>query len=79
MIAWDLSSKSIPFSTDGPESYKLLPIDQVLRCEDDWWGGRLLRKGVPAEDIQFLVQVLDPDPNERLSAEDIVHNGCLEL
>jgi protein kinase len=79
MIAQDFSLKSIQFYTDDPESYKLLPTDQVLQCEHDWWGERLLRKGVPAEDIEFLAQVLNPDPNERLSAEDIIRSGYLEL
>jgi len=73
-IAQDLSLQSIPFYKDDPESRGLLPTDQAPQSEDDRWGERLLRKGVPAEDIEFLVEVLNPDPNERLSAEDIIRS-----
>lgn len=78
-IAHDFSLRSIPFYTDDPESRKLLSTHQVPQSEDDWWGERLLRKGTPAEDIEFLVKVLNPDPNERLSAEDIIRSGYLEV
>lgn len=78
-IAIDFSLQSVPFYADDPESHKLLPIDQVPQSEDDWWAERLLRKGVPLEELEFLVQVLNPDPNERLSAEDIIRSGHLDV
>lgn len=79
MIAQDFSLQSLKFYTDNPESSKLLPTYQHIQSEDDWWGERLLRKGVAVEDIEFLIPVLNPDPNERLSAEDIIRNEYLEI
>ncbi len=78
-MALDFSLHSVPFYTDDPKSCKPLPNDTVLRAENDWWGDRLLRKGVDAKDVEFLVQVLNPDPNERLSAEDIIRSEYLEI
>jgi hypothetical protein len=78
-IAMDFSLQSVPFYADDPESLKLLPANQVPQSEDDWWAERLLRKGVPVEELEFLVQVLNPDPNERLSAEDIIRSGHLDV
>jgi hypothetical protein len=79
MIARDFLLHLIPFYTDDKESLKLLPSKILPQSDDNWWGERLLRKGVLPEDIEFLVQVLNPDPNERLSAEDIIPSGYLEV
>jgi hypothetical protein len=79
MIACDFSLHSIPFYTDDQESLKLLPSNNLPQSDDDWWGERLLRKGVLAEDIEFLVQVLNPDPTQRVSAEDIIRSSYLEI
>ncbi|KAF2436215.1 kinase-like protein [Tothia fuscella] len=79
MIAQDFDLKSLPFYTDDARSSKLLPTDQPPQKEEDWWGERLLRKGVAAEEIAFLINVLDPDPRERPSAEEIIRSGYLEI
>jgi protein kinase len=76
-LAQDFSLHTIPFYTDDPESPKLLPTDQ-LQDENNWWGERLFQKGVPAEEIAFLAEVLNPDPNQRPSAADIMHYGILD-
>lgn len=78
-IVLDFSLQSTQFYSDDPESHRLLPIDRIPQSADDWWGERLLRKGVPVEDIGFLAQVLNPIRNERLSAEDITRSGYLDV
>ena len=77
-IVRDFSLQSIPFYTDDAESCKLLPSEPKLQSDDDWWCERLLRKGVPAEEVAFLIEVLVPDPTERLSAEEIIQSGYLD-
>lgn len=71
--------KSIRLYTDSPENNILLPTNQVPQSDDNWWGKRLLQKGIAAEDVEFLVRVLDPDPNKRLSAADLIGSGYLEV
>jgi hypothetical protein len=77
-IAQDFSLHLIPFYANDPESCKLLPSEPKLPGDDDWWCERLLRKGVPVREIAFLVEVLVPDPTERLSAEEIIRSGYLD-
>jgi hypothetical protein len=77
-IARDFSLHSVPFYANDPESCKLLPSEPKLSDDDDWWCERLLRKGVPVGEIAFLVEVLVPDPNERLSAEEIIRSEYLD-
>jgi hypothetical protein len=55
-----------------------MPTDQTPLNEETWWGARLQAKAVPGEDISFLAKVLDPDPKERLSAEEIIRSGYLD-
>jgi hypothetical protein len=62
MTADDFSLHLMPFYTDDQESLKLLPRKILPQSEDDSWCARLLRKGVLPEDIEFLAQILNPDP-----------------
>lgn len=78
-IAEDFSLQCVQFYQDDADSHKLLPIGQMPRRENDGWGERLLRKGVSPEDIQFLVQVLNPDPSERPGAAKILRTGYLDV
>ncbi|GKZ82341.1 hypothetical protein AnigIFM56816_007153 [Aspergillus niger] len=36
------------------------------------WANTMIEKGVSGEDIQFLVEVLNPDPNARLTVREIL-------
>lgn len=43
------------------------------------WCERLLQKGVAAEDVVFLFQVLNPAPAERWTAGDVVSCAYLKI
>lgn len=43
------------------------------------WANEMVEKGVPGEDIQFLVEILNPDPNCRLTAREILESGYLDV
>ncbi len=47
-------------------------MEEVLWEDYGRWDERLLKKRVRAEDSEFRTQVLNPDLNERVSAEDII-------
>lgn len=38
----------------------------------------MIEKGISGEDIHFLVEVLNPDPNARLTVRRILESGYLE-
>lgn len=42
------------------------------------WANEMAEKGVSGKDIQFLVEVLNPDPNSCLTAREILESGYLE-
>jgi protein kinase len=77
-MAVDFSLAEVPFYVDNAECRKLLPTGLAPPNEETWFGARLHAKGVPEEDIAFLVEILNPDPNERLSAEEIIRSGYLD-
>jgi hypothetical protein len=41
------------------------------------WANEMVEKGVSGEDIQFLVEVLNPDPNARLTAREILESDLI--
>ncbi|KAK4999001.1 hypothetical protein LTR66_001880 [Elasticomyces elasticus] len=50
---------------------------QNPRNPEDHWAQRLLRKGLPKAEIDFLVWVLNPDPSYRPGAEEILNHAWL--
>jgi hypothetical protein len=42
------------------------------------WANRRVENGVAGEDVQFLVQVLHPDPNDRLTVREIIDSSYLD-
>lgn len=42
------------------------------------WAARLLDGGIPAEEVNFVFTVLNPDPMERWTAEEIIRSGFLD-
>jgi protein kinase len=77
-IAHDFALPSVPFYSEHEETKKLLPPANSVD-DNDWWGEKLYRKGISPEDLQFLVNVLHPDPSERATAAEIVRSGYLEI
>lgn len=47
-------------------------------CAPELWVTRLLNGGIPASEVNFVFTVLNPDPTERWSAEDIIRSGFLD-
>ncbi|RMZ76154.1 hypothetical protein DV738_g5124, partial [Chaetothyriales sp. CBS 135597] len=79
-IAFDFDLYSNPIYS-GAESKDLLPPepDSGLFLGSDRWMDRLRSKGVSDVDIEFLSLVLDPDPEARWTAQEIIATGYLEI
>ncbi|PGG98582.1 CMGC protein kinase [Blastomyces parvus] len=75
-LAIDFDLASIPFYAEDKECAKKLPSPQPE--EAYMWANEMVEKGVAGEDIQFLVEVLNPDPNARLTVPEILESGYLE-
>ncbi|GCB28250.1 hypothetical protein AAWM_11135 [Aspergillus awamori] len=75
VIDFDLSS--VPFYAEGEQCAQFLPTPQPE--EAYMWANTMIEKGVSGEDIQFLVEVLNPDPNARLTVREILESGYLEV
>ncbi|KAF2144796.1 uncharacterized protein K452DRAFT_266905 [Aplosporella prunicola CBS 121167] len=69
----DFDLEHTPFYSDC-----ILPTGHI-RAEEDIWSTRLLKAGVPKAHVDFLAWVLNPDPYERPSAEDILQHPHLQL
>lgn len=41
------------------------------------WAKSMLESGVPSEDVQFIIRVLHPDPNARVTISEILDAGYL--
>jgi hypothetical protein len=78
-MATGFSLHAHPYYTEDEESRKLLP--PLAKPNDDayLWAEHLNLKGVSGEDLQFLVEVLNPDPNARWTIMDILQSGHLEV
>jgi len=76
-IAYDFNLHEIPLYAEDERSRALLPPKD--KGEDDHWSYRLYRKGVQMDDIEFLLQILNPVPNERWTAADISRCGYLDI
>jgi len=77
-IANDFDLHSVSYYADDPACRELLPPTRDPEETHQIWAERLYDKGVSQEDIQFLYDVLDPDPTQRLTAEDICRMGYLD-
>lgn len=72
-LAIDFDLASQPFFAE----HELLPAPQPE--EAYMWANTMLETGVSGPDIQFLAQVLNPDPGGRLSVREILDNGYLDV
>lgn len=80
MVA-DFDLCSVPLYAEdaggGPVS---LPPDERPESEDIYmWTVEMSEKGVSGDDIQFLVDILNPRPDVRLTSEDIIRSGYLKI
>lgn len=66
----------MPFHAEDEQCAKLMPPPQPE--EAYMWVNTMFEKGVAGEDIQFLVGVLNPDPNARLTVREILESGYLD-
>lgn len=66
----------MPFYAEDKQYARILPSP---RPEEAYmWANKMVEKGVSGEDIQSLVEVLNPDPDSRLTAREILESGYLE-
>lgn len=75
-LAIDFDLHSVPYYAQDERISKLLPQPQPDTAY--MWANSMFESGVAAEDIQFLALVLQPDPNKRLVAAQILETGYLE-
>ncbi|SPB46077.1 unnamed protein product [Aspergillus niger] len=76
-LAIDFDLSSVPFYAEDEQCAQFLPTPQPE--EAYMWANTMVEKGVSGEDIQFLVEVLNPDPNARLTVREILESGYLEV
>ncbi|OJZ85070.1 hypothetical protein ASPFODRAFT_190922 [Aspergillus luchuensis CBS 106.47] len=75
-LAIDFDLSSLPFYAEDKQCARILPTPQPERAY--MWANNMVEKGVPGNDIQFLVEVLHPDPNARLTVREILESGYLD-
>lgn len=77
MVA-DFDLCSVPLYAEEADSASLLP-DVPPESEHIYlWAVEMSEKGVSCDDIQFLVDVLNPRPDVRLTSEEIMRSGYLK-
>lgn len=75
-MAIDFDLASVPLYAEDEQCAKLLP---PLQPEEAYmWANSLVEKVVAGGDVQFLAQVLNPEPNARLNLREILDCGYLE-
>ena len=75
-LAVDFDLSSLPFYAEEEQCARILPIPQPETAY--MWANTMVEKGISHEDIQFLVEVLHPDPNARLTVREILESGYLD-
>jgi len=76
----DFGLNSLPYYSDSTRHAETSAVADKRESNEDayLWAERLYQKGVSSEDIEFLVQILNPDPAERWTAAEIVQCGYLD-
>jgi hypothetical protein len=75
-LAIDFDPNSVPAYAEDEQCTELLPPPQPE--EAYMWANDMFEMGVTSEDIQFLVEVLNPDPNARLNVREILDSRYLD-
>lgn len=74
----DFDLCSVPLYTDDPNAASWMP-DPRPGPEDIYgWAEDMSKKGISGDDIQFLVDVLNPRPDVRLTSDEIMRSGYLK-
>ncbi|WQF87056.1 hypothetical protein CDEST_12070 [Colletotrichum destructivum] len=76
-LSVDFDLHSVPFYAHDKKCRALLPPPRS--DEAYMWANSMVEKGVSGEDIQFLVEVLHPDPAYRLNVREILESSYFEL
>lgn len=77
MVA-DFDLCSVPLYTEEAHSASLLPGARPEPEDIYMWAVEMSQKGVSGDDIQFLVDVLNPRPDVRPTSEEIMTSGYLK-
>jgi hypothetical protein len=77
-IAYDSELHSIPYYAEDKKIRALL-LSKDVSTETDHWTGKLFPEGISESDIEFLFQILNPDPTQRWTTEDIARGGYLDF
>ncbi|PYH29033.1 kinase-like protein [Aspergillus neoniger CBS 115656] len=75
-LAVDFDLSSLPFYAEDEQCARILPTPQPETAY--MWANTMVEKGVSHEDIQFLVEILHPDPNARLTVREILESEYLD-
>ncbi|KAI1276325.1 kinase-like domain-containing protein [Xylaria sp. FL0933] len=79
MVA-DFDLFSVPLYTEGVEGpFCLRPYKRPDPDDIYMWAVEMSEKGISGDDIQFLVDVLNPRPDVRPTAEEIIRGGYLKV
>ncbi|KAI1938655.1 hypothetical protein LOZ66_003458 [Ophidiomyces ophidiicola] len=76
-LAIDFDLASVPFHADDKQCVDKLPEPQPDKAY--LWANDMVEMGIAGEDIQFLIGVLNPNPNARLTVREILESGYLEV
>lgn len=74
-IAQEFDLHSLDYYTSDSLSRELLPPKDETRQELDHWAVKLYRKGVPEMDIDLVHTALNPVPDERPTAIQLLNIG----
>lgn len=77
MIA-DFDLCSVPLYAEDANSASLLPGARPGPEDIYRWAVEMSEKGVSADDIQFIVDILNPRPDVRPTSEEIMRSGYLK-
>ncbi|KAI0532635.1 hypothetical protein GGR58DRAFT_517579 [Xylaria digitata] len=78
-MAADFDLFSIPLYVKEEGSSSLLPSGRPGPEDIYMWAVNMSEKGISGEDIQFLVDVLNPRPDVRPTAAEIIQGGYLKV
>jgi hypothetical protein len=75
------------FDLRSTEYFQDCDFSHVLDCdakadpklEEEHWTDRLVAQGVPKFDVVFLYSVLQPDPTQRMTVDQILETGYLDV
>jgi hypothetical protein len=76
-LAIDFALHCHPFYTEDARARQLLSPPQPEKVYE--WAEDMICKGVASEDIEFLLNVLNPDPRGRTTGAEILESRYLQI